>query len=173
MKQTALYLLVLILLLTACGQNNPADEGVNNADTSAALVDPEDEPAEPTDDTQTTESSAAIDLVGLWDGSLAGEHGFMVFAEDGTFFLSLNQETVTSSPRVKGEYWLADGQLHLQDQENAGHWAECTAEGVYDIDTNENGSVKFVTVEDSCNEGGFTRNYVMENTMWTHVGAAP
>lgn len=166
MKQTVLYLLVLILCLTACGNGTLADEAVVDADTSAPIAEPTDIPPEPT-------SEPAVTLVGLWDINLAGEHGYVVFAEDGTYFLSLNQETVISSPRVKGEYWLADGQLHLRDQENTGHWAECTAEGVYDIATTESDSLKFVTVEDSCNEGGFTRNYVMANTIWTQIGEAP
>jgi hypothetical protein len=97
----------------------------------------------------------------------------MMFAGDGTYFFSLNQETIVDDPRVTGEYWLEDGQLHLRDLENTGHWTECAAEGVYDMIVADDGTLTFVTVEDNCNEGGFTRNYVMENTIWTYLGEGP
>ena len=169
--------LFLIVFLTACGGSTSSNEAAERSKPVESAAEPTAVPLEPT--AEPTESSFPADisdkaaLVGLWDGSLAGEHGYMMFADDGTYFVSLNQETILDEPRVKGEYSLEDGQLHLRDLENAGHWTECAEEGVYGTAVADDGTLTFVTIEDNCNAGGFTRNYIMENTKWTYLGEAP
>jgi len=185
MKKLRLFSLVLILFLVACGDGTTTDTGTTDdvdtveivaEDTAVApepTVEPVEPTAEPTEPAIPADIRDASDFVGLWDGSLAGEHGFIVFTDDGTYLLGLNPETVMSEPRVTGEYWIEDGQFHILDLTNAGHWTECANEGVYGTAVDDDGTLRFVTIEDGCNEGGFTRNYIMENALWTHIGDVP
>jgi hypothetical protein len=168
------YALFLVVFITACGGSTSSNQAAESSEPAESAVEPTAVASEPTAESpSSTDISDMPALVGLWDVSLAGEHGYMVFAGDGTYFFSLNQETIVDDPLVTGEYWLEDGQLHLHDLENAGHWTECAEEGVYDMTFAEDGTLTFVTVEDNCNEGGFTRNYVMKNTIWTYLGERP
>lgn len=160
-KRLILIALLLIMFVAACGGGASSNEAAERSEPVASAAEPTAVPPEATPD---------ADLIGLWDGSLAGEHGYIIFTNDGSYFVSLNQETILDEPRVTGEYWLEEGQLHLRDLENAGHWTECIEEGVYDMAVADDGTLTFVTIEDNCNAGGFTRNYVMENTKWTYMG---
>ena len=185
MKKFILISLALILFLAACGgSDTPETETVvDEAETVVADTavppspEPTAEPIEPTTEPTVAAIPADIgdgaELVGLWDGALAGEHGFMVFADDGTYHLGLSQDAVLSAPRVTGSYWIEDGQFHMQDATNAGHWTECADEGVYGTTVDQDGTLQFITIDDPCNTGGFTRNYVMENVLWTRLGDVP
>ena len=181
MKKFFLISLALVLFLAACGGSDTPETVVDEVETvatdTAVPPEPTAEPIEPT--TEPTEAAIPADisdgaeLVGLWDGALAGEHGYMVFADDGTYYLALSQGDVLSAPRVTGSYWIEDGQFHMQDGTNAGHWTECADEGVYGTAVDEDGTLRFITIDDPCNTGGFTRNYVMENVLWTRIGDVP
>ena len=168
------FIFLLIASLAACGGSTSSNEAAESSDPVESAAEATALPTEPTAEPAETpfpaDSSDKVALVGLWDVSLAGEHGYIIFTNDGSYFVSLNQETIIDEPRVMGEYWLEEGQLHLRDLENAGHWTECIEEGVYDMAVADDGTLTFVTIEDNCDAGGFTRNYVMENTKWTYMG---
>jgi len=166
-----MFLLLFVVIFSACGDNSSTEDAADEPDTVETVAEPTAVPPEPIPEPAFPADIAdAAALVGLWDGSLGGEHGYIVFADDGTYYLSLIRDTILNEPRVTGEYWLEDSQFHLRDKENAGHWTDCAEEGVYGTTVAEDGTLAFVTIEDSCNEGGFTRNYVMENTKWTRIG---
>ena len=179
MKKFLLFSLVFILFLVACGDTATSDVVTDDVAAVVEEVVVEDTPVppeptdEPTEPAFPADIADASELVGLWDGEIAGEHGFIVFAADGTYLLGLSLESLMNAPRVTGEYWVEDGQFYLQDVTNAGHWTECADVGVYGTDVDEDGTLKFVTIEDACNEGGFTRSYVMGNAKWTHMGGVP
>ena len=171
MKKLVPILVIFLLLFTACGGN----ETTETAQTTAAETEMEEEMVEPTatavpEPTTPPEPpipmiTTAEEMVGIWEGSVAGEKGYLMYTADGRYFLSLSNEGLTTSPRISGEYWFENNQLHIRDLENTGHWVECPAEtvGVYGVLLIDDGQAKFQTVNDSCNEGGFTRNYIFAN----------
>lgn len=156
-----IMLVIAALLLVSC-QNAPQEAAptVPQAEESAAV-----EEADP------GLITSADELAGIWLGIVAGERGYLMYTTDGLFTVALSQEDVGSAPRVSGEYWFEDGKIHLRDLENAGHWAVCDPEtvGVYEVKADEDGSVQFITVEDGCDEGGFTRNYIFTNAIQDRV----
>jgi D-alanyl-D-alanine carboxypeptidase len=95
-----------------------------------------------------------------------------MYTDDGRYTVALSQDDLGTTPRVSGEYWFEDGTIHLRDLENAGHWAVCDVEtvGVYEAVILDDGKVQFQTVEDGCNEGGFTRNYLFANMKQERIG---
>lgn len=109
--------------------------------------------------------TSAEEMAGIWEGTVAGEKGYVIYTPDGRFLVALAQDDLATAPRVSGEYWFEDGQIHLRDLENAGHWAVCDAEtvGVYEVLVVDGGKTQFQTVSDGCNEAGFTRNYIFAN----------
>lgn len=193
MKKVILLLLTTLLLLTACGGEENREsaelplatevaEVVQPEPTNTAVPEPTAEPkstdttvpeptntaipeptVEPTEEPALTVSGE--DLVGIWLGTVAGERGYIMYTADGQYSLALSQDALTTAPRVSGEYWIEDGQLHIRDLENAGHWAVCEAEniGIYEIIVMDDGKLDFETVDDPCNTGGFTRNYIFAN----------
>jgi hypothetical protein len=116
---------------------------------------------------RVTEGAA---LAGVWQGDLAGELGHLLFTEDGQFHVSLIADNLRTNPNVRGDYWFADNLLHLQDQANRGHWAECEAVGIYEVHRREDGRIWFVPVDEACSQGGFTRQYVFSNMVMTRLG---
>jgi len=176
-KLLFIFALFLIVFITACGGGTTLNEAAERSEpfesVSESTAVPPEPTAEPTESPFPADISDQADLVGLWDGNFGGSHGYMMFADDGTYFLSLNQETILDEPLVIGEYSLEEGQLHLRDLENAGHWTECAKEGVYGTAVSDSGTLTFVTIEDNCNEGGFNRNFLMGNTKWTYLGEGP
>ncbi|MCA9943992.1 MAG: serine hydrolase [Anaerolineales bacterium] len=185
MKKNHILLILYLILLAACGEGDtssvetavpePIDVVAEESPTEPAAeptaVPTETAVPEPTDTPKPTNTPApmlitsADEMVGVWQGTLAGETGYVMYTADGRFYVSLAEENLVTSPRVVGEYWFEDGQIHLRDLENVGHWTECSAdiEGVYDVLDLGDGAVQFQTVEDACNEGGFTRNYLFAN----------
>ncbi|MCB8944339.1 MAG: beta-lactamase family protein [Ardenticatenaceae bacterium] len=166
MKKVVLVLVIFLCLLAACG----GDETTNPAQPTAAATAIEEEMTEPTatavpEPTTPPMITTTEEMAGIWEGSVAGEKGYLMYTEDGRYFLSLSQEGLTTSPRITGDYWFENNQLHIRDLENTGHWVECPAEtvGVYDVLLLDDGRATFQTVEDGCNEGGFTRNYIFAN----------
>ena len=101
-------------------------------------------------------------MAGIWLGTVAGESGYVMYTPDGRYMVALSQDALATAPRVTGEYWFEDNQIHLRDLENAGHWAECDQEivGVYDVVDLGDRQVTFQMVDDGCSEGGFTRGYL-------------
>ena len=181
MKQVILVSIVCLLLLVACGGNETA----NTVQPTTAVADVEEEMAEPTatavpEPTTPPEPTAppmittAEEMVGIWEGTVAGEKGYLMYTADGRYFVSLTQDGLATSPRISGEYWFENNQLHIRDLENTGHWVECPAEtvGVYDVLLMDDGRATFQTVEDGCNEGGFTRNYIFANMTQKWLEAA-
>ncbi|GJM40470.1 MAG: hypothetical protein DHS20C20_07520 [Ardenticatenaceae bacterium] len=188
MKKILFLLFLSLFLLVACG-GEPAEEEVEAPLDSEAVAEevetdpPQDEPAEvepeptaeaapePTEAPAPTEPplpallTSAEEMAGVWIGTIAGERGYIMYSPDGRFYLSLIEDNLVTSPRILGEYWFENDQLHLRDLENAGHWTECSADviGVYTVLDLGDGEARFETVEDGCNEGGFTRNYVFAN----------
>lgn len=196
MKRNVLIMLLLSVLLVACGSNvEPIDdeevpiaaEGENSlsptaterpipTDTSepqptdtavpqpTATAEP-DPTSSPEPAVEPARITSEEDLVGVWLGTVAGETGYVMYTADGQYRVSLVEDNLTAAPRISGEYWFEDGHLHLRDLQNAGHWVDCSADtvGVYDAVLLDSGKVRFETVEDACNEGGFTRNYIFAN----------
>ncbi len=171
MKKLVSLIVLLLLLLAACGGSD-TPESAQPAPEDAIIEDEMAEPTavpEPTSEPEPTEAPAMItsadEMVGIWEGTIAGERGYLMYTADGRYFLSLSQDNLATTPRISGEYWFENGQLHLRDLENMGHWAECPAEtvGVYEVLLMDDGKTKFQTVDDGCNEGGFTRNYAFAN----------
>ena len=63
------------------------------------------------------------EMAGIWLGTVAGETGYVMYTPDGQFAVSLSEGDLTTAPRVTGEYWFENDQIHLRDLHNAGHWA--------------------------------------------------
>ncbi|MDX1415509.1 MAG: serine hydrolase domain-containing protein [Candidatus Promineifilaceae bacterium] len=118
--------------------------------------------------------TTADEMVGIWLGKVAGETGYVMYTDDGRYTVALVKDDLGSAPRVAGEYWFEDDMIHLRDLENAGHWTECDEEmvGVYEVLVGEDGRVQFQSVEDGCDEGGFTRQYIFANMIQERVGEA-
>ena len=172
-------IVVMMVLLILVGCQNDVEETAT-AVTEATIV-VENTAVPPTDllptpiPTSTPEPvlvTSADEMVGIWLGAVAGEKGYVMYTEDGRYTVALIQDDLGTAPRVSGEYWFEDGQIHLRDLENAGHWVVCDAEtvGVYEAVVLEDGQVQFQTVEDGCDEGGFTRNYIFANMMQERIG---
>ena len=162
-RNALIVLMIALLILVGC-QSEPEEGGV------AA---PEAEEAAVVENTAAPESDSitADDMVGIWLGTVAGEKGYLMYTDDGRYTVALMQDNVGTAPRVSGEYWFEDGKIHLRDLENAGHWTVCDAEtvGVYEVKVADDGSVQFETVEDGCDEGGFTRNYLFANIVQERI----
>lgn len=179
MKKLFCLLATLLFLLAACGGNS---SDANSVSADATVVDtmigeapPEPgvtataaEPA-PNDAPEATQTLALItspeEMVGIWRGTVAGESGYVMYTADSRFLVALSQDAVATAPRVSGEYWFEDGQIHLRDLQNAGHWTECDSEivGIYDVVELDDGQVEFHLVDDECDAGGFTRAYLFSN----------
>ena len=162
-------LLVMALALLSSCQDEPQAAESEAADTPTTA--PTEEP-EPTPSPEPTAAVPAHDMVGIWLGTLAGERGYVMYTDDGRYTVALNQDNLGSAPRVSGEYWFEDGQIHLRDLENAGHWDVCDAAtvGVYEVLVLADGKIQFQTVTDGCSEGGFTRNYLFANMIQERIG---
>ncbi|MFQ5433851.1 MAG: serine hydrolase domain-containing protein [Anaerolineae bacterium] len=180
-SRTALLIMVLLFLVSC--QSEPAAPDEAAGSEAAAVVENTAVPPTPIPPTPIPEPTAtpepvlitdAADMVGIWLGTVAGEKGYVMYTEDGRYTVALTQDDLATAPRVSGEYWFEDGQIHLRDLENAGHWAVCDAEmvGVYEAAVLEDGQVQFQTVDDGCDEGGFTRNYIFANMMQERIGDA-
>ena len=96
MKQVILVSIVCLLLLVACGGNETA----NTVQPTTAVADVEEEMAEPTatavpEPTTPPEPTAppmittAEEMVGIWEGTVAGEKGYLMYTADGRYFVSL------------------------------------------------------------------------------------
>lgn len=178
MKKLFSFLMTILVLLTACGGGS-SDANSVAVDADVAGVAAEEAPTElpatpttmptPTNAPQPTQSLAKITspeaMVGIWLGTVAGESGYVMYTADGRFLVALSQDALVTAPLVSGEYWFEDGQIHLRDLENAGHWAECDPQtvGVYDVVDLGDGQVAFQLVDDQCGESGFTRGYLFSN----------
>jgi len=167
-----IVLLIIVLVSLVGCQNDPAttfelpESEVVAEPTAVPPEPPEPTPLpEPTSEPEPALISSAEEMVGIWLGTVAGERGYVMYTADGRFTVALVQDDLGTAPRVSGDYWFEDGNIHLRDLENAGHWVDCDAEivGVYEVVVLEDKSLQFQTVEDDCNEGGFTRNYIFAN----------
>ena len=183
MRKVMIYLVVFVIILVGCGGDSTADDGPSTSSGDAEpveAVEPEPSDAEPVEAQEPVEADedpaamSADDMVGIWEGTVAGEKGYVMYTADGRYLVALVQDDLATAPRVSGEYWFEDGQIHLRDLENAGHWTVCDAEtvGVYEVAKDDGGLVKFQTVDDGCDEGGFTRNYIFANMMQERIADA-
>ena len=184
MKKTWFLQMIIILLLAACGSDSGSvTPAISESTTAAVVADeaptetlpaptavptevPTETPVpEPTATSAPARLTEAAEMVGIWLGTVAGERGYVMYTADGRFFVALIKDNLPTMPLVFGEYWFENDQIHLRDLENAGHWIECSADvvGVYDVLDLGDGAVQFQTVEDDCNEGGFTRNFLFAN----------
>ncbi len=178
MKKSFFFLAVMLFLLAACGGDGDESDTVSADPTQAAVVAEEaaTEPSPtatalptPTEAPEPTEGptliTSAEDVEGIWLGTVAGERGYVMYTADGRYLVAMSQDALATAPRVSGEYWFEDGQIHLRDLENAGHWTACDAEtiGIYDVIDLGDGQMTFQMVDDSCGDTGFTRSYVFAN----------
>lgn len=170
-------LLIVALLLGGCQSEPQAVDTVDESEVVApTAVPPTDIP--PTPEPEPTPEpdliTSAEEMTGIWLGTVAGERGYVMYTEDGRYTVALSQDDLGTTPRVSGEYWFEDGTIHLRDLKNAGHWTVCDAEmiGIYQVVVLENGNLQFQTVDDGCNEGGFTRNYIFANMKQERIGDA-
>ncbi len=162
--QTALIILIAAMfVLAGCQSESP--ETIPEVPEPAATAVVENTAVPPTAAPDPGMITEAGDMAGIWLGTVAGEKGYVMYTEDGRYTVALVQENLGTAPRVSGEYWFEDGKIHLRDLENAGHWTVCDAAtvGVYEVMAAEDGKIKFLTVDDGCDEGGFTRNYIFAN----------
>ncbi len=169
------FVILMMALLILVGCQSEAEEAATAVPIPATevaivvedtAVPPTSTPIpEPTSPPEPVLITSADDMVGIWLGKVAGEKGYMMYTEDGRYTVALTQDDLGTAPRVSGEYWFEDGNIHLRDLENTGHWAVCDAEtvGVYEVVVAEDESLLFQTVDDGCDEGGFTRNYIFAN----------
>jgi hypothetical protein len=163
-----------LMFMASCQNVSEATDETSQSDPISAPTDvPSTAVPEPTE-AEPGMITTAGDMVGIWLGTVAGEKGYVMYTDDGRYTVALIQDDLGSAPRVSGEYWFEDDKIHLRDLENAGHWTVCDAEtvGVYEVMVDEDGSVQFQTVEDGCDEGGFTRNYIFANMTQELVGEA-
>ncbi|MDJ0757083.1 MAG: serine hydrolase domain-containing protein [Ardenticatenaceae bacterium] len=188
MKKVVCFLVIMLLLLVACGGASddadtvaaePSEVEVVAAEPTVVEVVVEEVPTEPaatatalptpTEEPEPTPARTLItseeEMVGIWLGTVAGESGYLMYTADGRFLVALSQDALAAAPLVSGEYWFEDGQIYLRDLENVGHWTECDSEtvGVYDVVDLGDNQVEFQIVDDGCNEGGFTRSYLFTN----------
>jgi hypothetical protein len=174
MKKLFCLLVTVLFLLVACGGDSSDTDSASAALTAtdaAAAETPTGTAAMPTPTKapEPTQSAALIttsdEMVGIWLGTVAGESGYVMYTADGRYLVALSRDALATAPRVSGEYWFEDDQIHVRDLENAGHWAACDSEtvGVYDVLDLADGQIAFQMVEDGCSEGGFTRGYVFSN----------
>ncbi len=168
--------IIIMLMLTNCrSEPQVVDEVVEpepvvvEPEATAVAVEPT-QPPEP----QNTKITSADEMAGIWLGTVAGEKGYVMYTPDGQFAVSLSEGDLTTAPRVTGEYWFENDQIHMRDLQNVGHWAACDAEnvGVYEVVLSEDKMVTFQTVNDACNEGGFTRQYLFANMIQERIGNA-
>jgi D-alanyl-D-alanine carboxypeptidase len=171
-------LLLLVFVLFGCQSESASDADVvepeaATAEPTAVVEEPTTVP-EPTQEPEGMLIDSAEKITGIWLGNLAGETGYVMYTPDGQFSVSLTEQELTTAPRVFGEYWFENGQIHMRDLENAGHWAACDAAdvGIYDVVVADDDTVTFQTVEDPCNEGGFTRQYLFANMVQERIGEA-
>jgi hypothetical protein len=172
MKKFSHFLVIVLLLLTGCGGGG-GDANSGAADSNQADVTAEESPTEPpvtpTDMPEPTEGPALLtsadEMAGIWLGTLAGETGYVMYTADGRYTVALSQDTLATAPRVSGEYWFEEDQIHLRDLENAGHWIACDPEtvGIYEVADLGDGQIAFQMVEDDCGDSGFTRGYLFAN----------
>jgi len=159
-----------LIFLASCqskpeaAENTAVSESAAAAEVIEAVVEATAVP-EPTALPEQVLITDAADMVGIWLGTVAGERGYVMYTEDGRYTVALAQDDLGTAPRVSGEYWFEDGNIHLRDLENAGHWTVCDAEvvGIYEVAVLEDDKLQFQTVDDGCDEGGFTRNYIFAN----------
>lgn len=176
MKKFVFILFIVGFILGACGGGSPPADNPDSVEAVPTAVPPTDIPPTPIPEPTATPEPAMItdapDMVGIWLGTVAGEKGYVMYTEDGRYTVALVEADLGTAPRVSGEYWFEDGQIHLRDLENAGHWAVCDAEmvGVYKAVVLEDGKIQFQTVEDGCDVGGFTRNYIFANMIQERIG---
>lgn len=186
MKKFSFFLATLFVLLTGCsgsgGDATSAAANSSQADVAAA-----ESPAEPAatatvmptsaDTSEQSEGPALItsaeEMAGIWLGTLAGETSYVMYTADGRYLVGLSQDTLATAPRVSGEYWFEEDQIHLRDLKNAGHWVECDPEivGVYDVVDLGDGQIAFQMVEDNCGDSGFTRGYLFANMTQERIAA--
>lgn len=165
-----LLILLLGLLLAACNDadlEQAAPEANDPVPTNTVQIEPTIEPTITPDPDLVTSSE---ELVGVWQGSIAGENGHFLYRADGSYQMSLILNQLLEKPKVTGEYWFEDNYLHIRDLKNVGHWAECDAVGIYRVRRQDNGSLRFEPVEEACQEGGFTRHYVYSNMVQIWLG---
>jgi hypothetical protein len=186
-KSRTLYVIVLlavVALLAGC-QSGPAstdevvepDQGQEEppavAEDPTTLPEPTSEP-ESDEEAAITQITSAGEMAGIWLGTIAGEKGYVMYTPDGQFAVSLTEDSLTTAPRVTGEYWFENNQIHMRDLENAGHWAACDESivGVYEVINSEENKVTFQTVDDACSEAGFTRQFLFANMVQERIGDA-
>ena len=175
-------LLILVLVLLVSCQSQPAGnvaiepetEKIAQAEEPATAVEEPTTPPELTEEPAITAITSADKMAGIWLGTIAGEPGYVMYTPDGHFTVSLIKENLVTTPLVRGEYWFAEDQIHLRDLENSGHWTVCdeAAVGIYQVVREANDKVTFQTVEDACNEGGFTRQYLFSYMVQERIGDA-
>jgi len=167
-------LVVVVVLLAGC-QSGPAssDEVVEPDQVQEAPSAAEDPTTKP-DPTEEPAITSTGEMSGIWLGTVGGETGYVMYTPDGQFAVSLIEKDLTTAPRVTGEYWFENGQIHMRDLENAGHWATCdeTNVGVYEVVVSGDNKVTFQTIDDACNEGGFTRQYLFANMVQERIADA-
>lgn len=167
-----ILLVVALAFLAGCQSDSQTTDEVTESEATDAPTAVPPEPVEPTplpEPTPTTGPAlitSADEMVGIWLGTVGGDRGYLMYTDDGRFAVDLVQDNLGTAPRVSGEYWFEDGNIHLRDLENLGHWTNCDSEtvGVYEVMVLESGNIQFQTVNDDCDEGGFTRNYLFTYT---------
>ena len=169
LRNALIMLMIALLVLVGC-RSEPGETEVDAPESEeVAVVEntavPPTALPEPTPALEPALITSADEMTGIWLGTVAGEKGYVMYTDDGRYTVAIVQDDLGTAPRVSGEYWFEDGKIHLRDLENAGYWTVCDAEtvGIYEVMVAEDGALQFQTVDDGCDEGGFTRNYIFAN----------
>lgn len=90
------------------------------------------------------------DIAGTWRRvGLRGQEYYILYSKDGTYQCSHHLEQLKDNPMCRGEFWFEETQFF--DNEIHGGCASAGRDiGVYQIQLQANGNLKFALIEDEC-----------------------
>lgn len=129
MKFTVGVLMCVVVLLSGCGKTTtPAD------------------------------ITSAEELAGVWHRTTRTDFGgevYRQYTEDGIYRMGASLEELETGPRVEGKFWFEGDQIVIQDTFGLAGYDICLEgqeTGKYDLEVLENGHLRFLLIEDECDE---------------------
>lgn len=97
------------------------------------------------------------DIVGTWRrvrvGSDSAATDICKYSDDGTYICNFSLEEINQNEGWKGNFWFEGTQYFDQTTDAPGGSPSLCAEvGIYEIQLLDNGSLKYVLVEDECRD---------------------
>ena len=102
--------------------------------------------------------TSAEELAGVWHRTTRTGFGGEVYREytaDGTYRMGNSVEELDVRPRVEGKFWFEGDQIVVQDTVGIPGYDICVEgkkTGRYDLEVLENGPIRFILVEDECDQ---------------------